>query len=713
MLGRQGPVRYLCEWKGICCCLVAVFLAFTPCNAGAEDVKSKNAPAQKSDKVEEDASPPAVKPPPLKKLVEHSQELLRYGTPEEAAQALYMVHYYYPEGPKGEPSLWQAASMIKEMALVAENPDWDTVLDRFRRYLNYYPKAPRAADAYFELGMTYQAMHFFREAQVYFKLFLERYPDSPLVLQAMSHYRDSLLKAGREDEAKKVFTSWQKSTDPKVRAMGEMGEATMKWGKGDFQGALDGYQKILKVLPDYFITDLEVLRYVGIANLRLGKAEIGQTHLYHYLTLTGISPARRDVLLELAESYFLTRQFLAAQKLYRQIKAEGTENERAVLVSNFRLAQCFDNTDIELEKWQFHNDLTAPEGDKPYLAVLEKLYRDPIAQDARIEIFKRYIARSELGRASEVGRNFLRNAQPDLSNAVQTKQVDQILDYLVSELLKAKRYVDIYDLYVGEYRHVKDFPNGPLQGMIGQAMEALGLNDLAAALYYRAMQWPLTEQEKAELYFRRARLYLAMKDYEAEDRLLTYLRKIYQGKPEAGEVAYYSAQLSAARGDIDQAQEWYDKALDKPTVSDRSLAAEEAIGLMVRDGRLEQAETILTKGATERWIAPEVQQGWLLRIGNGWREKKEWVKAQQAYERGLVEGLPDKGETVQALQVYLGDVLLALDTPDKGLERYQAAAQGEDQLWKQMASERLTQHALDVEMAAMKKAGRSVGNDAQ
>lgn len=694
----------------LCCCLLASLLVVTPGNSWAENSKSKQ---KVTPKVEKTALQPEVKLPPLKMLLDHSLELLRFGTPEEAARALYLVHFYYPESPKGEPSLWQSALLVKEIALSSENPDWDGVLDRFRRYLNYYPKAPNAAAAYLELGLTYHAMNFHREAQTYFKLFIERYPDSPLVPMAMRRYGDSTIRAGQEDDAREIFASWKKSAAPDVRAIGEMGEATLKSIKGDFQGALGSYQKILKEFPGYPLSDPEILRYSGIANLRLGNTEVGRNQLYHYLTLVGRSVARGDVLLELAESYFSAQQYVAAQKIYRQVQEEGVGHERAALISDLRLAQYRDDPDIALATWHRDYDLTEQEGDKPYLVILEKLYREPIAQDARFGLFGRYQSRNELGKAQEIGRSFLRIAEPNLSNAVQTKQVEKILLYLVSELLKAKRYVDIYDIYVGEYRHVKDFPNGPLQSMMGQAMEVLSLDDIAAVLYYRAMKYQLSDQEKTDLYFRRARLYLAMKDYDAADRLLTHLRKIYQGKPEEGDVAYYSAQLSAARGDIDKAEAWYDQALDKPALSGRTSVSEEAIGLMVRDGRLEQAEAIFAKGAVGDGMAPDVQQGWLLRIGNAWREKKEWASAQLVYERGLAEGMPDKGENVQALQVYLGDVLFAQGSQEQGLIQYQAAAQGEIELWKQMANERMTQHAIDVEMAAMQKTKQPESSVAQ
>lgn len=704
-----------------CCLLLAVSL-LTPAPARASEGKTEKKTEKKAEKAEKkekkeakkegekeggketEAPVEEVKPPPLDALWAEAQHLLQLGDTAGAARVLYLVHYYYPEDKKGEPSLWQAAHLQKELVQAGKDADWSKVLDRFRRYLDFYPKSPKAAEAYFEIGKTYQAMRYYREALTYFKLFMERYPDSPLVLQAMRWYRNSMLRAGHGEDAEKVFQAWQQSAEATVRRMGEAGGGNLKSIQGDYQGALTVYEKIMAEAPDFQVADPDILRYAGVANLRLGKTEAGREQLYHYLTLAGMVAERPEVLVELAESYFKTEDHSAAQKLYRQVIAEGSGSERSVLLSQLRIAQYLDNDEITLAKWQRHNDLTDEEGDRPYLAVLEKFFRDPVAQDARFGMFKRYQARGELDKAYDVGRNFLRGAAPDPNNALLGKQVGQILLYLVEELLNKKKYQPVYDLYADEYRHIKDFPSAKLQTMMGQAMEALNFHEQAAAFYYLALKWPLTDKEKDELYFRRAEVYLAGKDYEALDRLLIYLRKTYQGRPEAGEVARYSAKLSAARGQLDQATQYYDETLKQPATAEKQAqTAAEALALMVREGRFAQAETTLDKGVADNWITVEAQQGWLLRIGNGWRQKGELAKAAAVYQKGLAEGLPSKGETVQELHLYLGDVFFAQGEEKQGLVHYQAAGQGENPLWKKMADERLTQHELDKEMAALKK----------
>lgn len=677
-------------------CLLLFMPLLTPVHLQAQEGKKEE---------KKEHSPPiAVKRPSLDKIWSQAQEMLQLGDNQEAARLFYLVQYYYPDNSKGESALWQAANLQKEVALTAKSADWDKVLELFRRYKNFYPKSPRAAEAYFEIARTYQAMHYYREAQSYFKLFMKRYPDSPLVLQAMRWYRNSLLRAGHGDDAEKVFSAWRQSADATVRRMGEAGAGNLMSIEGDYQGALTSYQKILSEAPDFPVADPEILRYAGTANMRVGKSEVGREQLYHYLALSGMVGERSDVLLELAESYFVAGEYQSAHKLYRQLIAEGGGDDRAVMLSNMRISQYLDDPEITVAKWQRHNDLKDREGDRPYLAVLEKLYRDPIAQDARFGIFRRYQARGELDKAYEVGRNFLRSAEPALTGTAPSKEVSQILLYLVEAMLKEKKYQPIYDLYAAEYRHIKGLPSAKFHAMMGQALETLNLYEPAAAFYYLALKWPMADQERTDLYFRRARVYLSAKNYEALDRLLTHLRTVYHGKPEAGEVANFSAKLSAARGQVDKTQAFYGETLKQSAPPEKRLEASvTALGLMVREGRFGDAETILATGVESGWLNAEAQQRWWLRIADGWRLKEDFAKAETAYAKGLAKGLPDQGEVAQQIHLYLGDVLFSLGDTEQGLTHYQAAVQGENLLWKKMANERITQHELDTEMAAMQK----------
>ena len=299
------------------CCLLAAGATSSPGVARAAAKPEKPAASK--------TAPPELPKPPLSKLEELARESLAMGDTETAARALYLVQYHYPDNPRAEPDLWLSANLLQERAQAAKNPDWDPVLDRFRLYLNYYPKSPHAAEAYFDLGKAYQAMRYSLEAQAYFKLFLERYPDSPLANQARRWCRNALLKQGadHQEEAKAVFASWRALSDPQAQALGRAGEGMLKSMAGDYQGALAIYQQILAADPNYPLLDPDILRYAGLANLKLGNVEAGREQLYHYLNLAGLVTERPEVLLALAESYFKGGNQAEAQRLYGLIIAEG------------------------------------------------------------------------------------------------------------------------------------------------------------------------------------------------------------------------------------------------------------------------------------------------------------------------------------------------------------------------------------------------------
>ncbi len=303
-------------------------------------------------------------------------------------------------------------------------------------------------------------------------------------------------------------------------------------------------------------------------NIRYGKIARGRNQLYHYLNLVGESLYRLEVMFELGDSYLVKTDIASAQKLYQQVVEEGNENEKEVLLSKLRMAQFLDNPKLKLSKWQRANDLKDEKGDVVYLNVLDRYFKDPLAQGARYGLFLRYKAREDLDKAYPVGRDFLRNLDPDTEKVENYDRVGVVLLYLADEFLKEKRYQDIYDLYFAEYRHVKEYPDGTILYKIGQALEALNLFDKAAVVYYRAQKWPLTDAEKIDLYYRRARVYLELQDFDSADRLLKHLRKVYKGTDSVGEVYSYSGKLFQALGDSNKALEFYVKAVDKPTFTE-------------------------------------------------------------------------------------------------------------------------------------------------
>jgi len=640
--------------------------------------------------------------PTAEELWEKAHKYLQDENREKAAQYFYTVFKRFPDDVNAAASLWATAQIRRDFALDEKDADWERVRNLFRLYINYFPKEENAAEAYLELGKSYYFMGLSREAVSYFKLFANKFPDSPLTLESRRWLGEALVKIGRVDEAEAIFKDLISDPDKEVQLIGFISMGELHFSKQEYRQAKDYFQMVIINSPDYYLKDPEILRKAGFANIRYGKIVRGRRQLYHYLNLAATNRHRLEVLFEIGESYLTQQDFASAKKLYAQVVEEGEKKEKEVLFSKLRMAQFFDNPEQKFSKWQQANDLTKTEGDKPYLDVLSNYFNDPLAQDARYGLFLRYKARGDLDQALPTGRDYLRNTNPQTDQSGSSERIGTILLYLTDELLKNKRYQDIYDLYFVEYRHVQEYPDGTILYRIGQALEALNLFEKASIVYYRAMKWPLTDEEKLDLYYRRARVYLALQDYESANRLLKHLRKIYAGSVSAGEIFFYSGQLYEALKDKEKALGFYIQAAEKPTFKEKlPVYAGEALRVLLLMHQEDTAYDLLLKMRTQGLDAA-VTQDWFLKVGNAMRLKGQLDSAVEVYNAGLKEWYPQASNQAQAMHLYLGDCYLGLGNKEKGLAQYAQAKEGESEFWGKMAQERLNQNELNSGIKAIK-----------
>jgi TolA-binding protein len=635
-------------------------------------------------------------------LLKKAKNGLEKGALDEAATAFYEIYLNFPDAKEAENALWQTAKLRKKITYTKRDADFEQVRDLFRRYINYYPKSVKIPEAYLELGISYYHMRFYREALSYFKLFVKNYRASPLILQAQKWQGDTLIKIGHNDEAEGLFKGMSADKDLNTRIIGKIGMGDLRYGQGKYRRSKDFYQIVMSEHPEYYIKDPEILRKAGLADIKFGKVARGRQELYHYLSLEQGTNERIEVLASLADSYYRTGNQQMANTLFQQIIENGEAGDKMVLLANLRLAQYKDSSKFQKSKWDKPQDLTDPKGDKPYLAVLDRYYNGFMVQEARYGLFLRYKARHDLNNAYDIGRSFLRNSADYKAGTLESKRVGDILLYLVQEFLQAKKYQKIYDLYFVDYRHVKDFPDGRLLYVVGQAMEKLGLYDQAAVVYYRALKWPLPEADKADLYLRRAHVYLLKKDYVAAKRLLTYLRKIYKDSDNIGSVFFYSGQLAAAQNDKNGALDYYQQAAASSKVSGKVTEyTGYAVDMALELGFEGRAYEIWRRARQGGNLAPVVAQELALKIGNAFRENALWDKAVEIYKAALAEDLPSKGRDAQYCNLYLGDSLMALGNKPDGVIYYQKAKAGEDQIIKKLAVERLRQNEISSQLTEM------------
>ncbi|NOX25833.1 MAG: tetratricopeptide repeat protein [Deltaproteobacteria bacterium] len=638
-------------------------------------------------------------------LLKKAKTALQKGKLADAATAFYEIYLNFPAAKAADNALWQTAKLREKIAVNQRHADFDKVRALFQSYINNFPKSARIPEAYLGLALSYYHMRFYIEASNYLKLFIEEYPSSPLLLQAKKLQGETLMKTGREAEAEKLFQAMLKDKKKANRTAGNIAMGDLRYVQGRYRLAKNFYQMVILGQPNYYLMDPEILRKAGMADLKFGKIARGRQELYHYLSLERGASHRDEVLAALANSYYLSGAYQMANTLFEQVIKDGAPGTRAVLLANLRLAQYNDGPAFKKSKWSRPQDLADVSGDEPYLAVLNGHHNGFMAQEARYGLFMRYKARKDLADAYDIGRSFLRNSAAQRGGSLENKRVGNILLYLAQEFLRAKKYQKIYDLYFVDYRHVNDFPDGRLLYMVGQAMEALGLYNQAAVVYYRALKWPLADKDRADLYFRRAGVYLILKNYAAADRLLTWLRKLYKGTGRIGEVFFYSGRLAAAKDDNKSAMDYYQQAvfsLKSPALMPEY--AGHAMGMALKLGLGGRAYDIWREAGKVGGIKPAAYQNWAVRVGDVLRQTGLWDKAAKIYKAGLAGDLPAKGRQAQLCNLYLGDTLLALGNKTAAVTSYKKAAAGGDADIIELAKERLRQNDMAAQLRELKKA---------
>ncbi|MEA1933971.1 MAG: tetratricopeptide repeat protein [Thermodesulfobacteriota bacterium] len=618
----------------------------------------------------------------------------------KAAKLFEGIHSRYPDSKKAEDALWRAAGLQKQIASESEAPNWEKTKNLFRMYVTDYPESPRAPEAYFEVANAYYNMRFFREALTYYGLFKKRYPDSPLIPTTRFWQAKTLFQIGRLNESKEILLNLIETKNPDFQIKAALGLGEIEFKNENYMQALKTYENILEKFPAYHLKDPEILKLMGITNLRIKKEKQGQKQLYQYLNLAERSPYKAETLFEVAESYRREGDHLTAQVLFNKVIDEGGK-EGVVVLSRFRQAQFLDDPNRKLHARQRKPDLTDPAGDSFYLAVLDARSSEKFEQEARLGLLKRYMARKDYDSVYDLGNLYVRYKSQESKKKQVFDMLGQVLIHRAETYLEKQKFQEVYELYRDEYRNVAAYTKGRLLYLVGQALESLFLHDQAAVIYYRALRLPLTDEEKIDLYYRRARVYLAKNDLVSAERLLKYLREIYNGKKPEGEIHYLSGRLLEARSKYEEALAFYSKAVEVLTFPDKKSTYNDArLRMLFNLEKYDKASAALTEAVKEKRMTPEELQRWYAKLGDIFFKHDNLKQAADAYLAGMDEKMPGDGEPAQRIHLHLGDLYLKMGDPDKSISYFEKAREGADSMMRKMAEERLNQ--LDIDQSLSK-----------
>jgi len=640
----------------------------------------------------------------VEKLWNRAAELQSSGDGEGAANTYLRLFQDYPTAPQAEDALWQAILYYRETAR-SDRKYVDSLQDLYRRFTASFPDSPRAEDMYLETGLLYYGKGYYREALARFRLLEKKFQGTPLAARAEYLAAMASINLGQLNEARSLFERYAAGHDTELKAKGLAGLGGILFREGKNEKALESIKKSLSLSSSFYLNypEAEVLRDFGEIYFRIGNEEYGRKNLLHYLNIVGNSDDRQEILLQIAESFRRQGMSRAAQGVYETIVEDGDDTRKPYIVARFRIAEFLDDPANVLSKWQLHGDLQDPSGDLPFTSLLASFKQGPPAQDARRALFRRYEARNDFDGALNMARLYLRELPAEEEKPVLRKTADDMLIYVVEHLMKEKKYEETYDFYKMQHRHVQQYPEGRLLYLVGQALEGLFLYDQAAAIYWRALALPLSDADKTDLYFRRARVYLAMKDFDSANRLLTYLRDVYAKTKAIGEIYYLSGRLAEDKKDADGALAYYRQAYEAPSDSpDRPQYVEAYLRLLLEKKQLADMEKILlpADGKLEDLEAAD-RQAWLLRFADAIVQKDSRDAAEKIYREALSTSLPQQSREAQKARLQLGDILSGRGKKADGASLYKEAAKGPDGLLQTVATERLKQMEIEKTISTL------------
>ncbi len=620
--------------------------------------------------------------------------------------ALYFKHYWktFPQSPQAAEALWQAALLYKQQALHSDTPDWSKVKDLFRAYIVDFADSPKVADAYYEVGNSYFQMGFYREAQNYYTLLLKEYPGHHLENEVVFMRAQAYLYVGKFELASAEFSKLQVSKDKIFRLRGETGQADVHFFKGEWHDALGILKRIHRQNPDYYLGYQKILKDLGIASIRVGNLQEGRDYILHYLNIREQGKADAEAYFEVAESFLQEGTVDVARVFYELVVAKTTPRDKYAILSNFRLGQ-YGAVNLDTMSAQERLAFFKENNDKPFQEVLDNLYRNPLAQEARYVLFQRYIERQEWDLAYNIGKSYLRYKSTVKERLSVDEGLGIILIAKISKLLAAGKYQEIRALYEKEFPTIAAYKKADLLMLVGEAYERESLYDQASVIYYRALGLEIDEAQKVKLYFRRAEVYLANKDLKSAQRLLKYLRRLYQNQAAIAEVNWLSARLRAMQKRPADALEFYKMAVEAGGEQEKKgvYAADYLRQLFALD-KLDRVADLVAMFHEQQWLPSAQIQYWYGRLGLELSQNGKAEAAAAIYKKALADGLPEKSPEAQPIHLHLGDLLLAKQNHKEALGHYRLAQAGQDKRVAQLAEARLNEYQIRgglVEVGAM------------
>lgn len=435
--------------------------------------------------------------------------------------------------------------LLGQATLFAEIGKHKEALEAYKQLIKKFPNSERIIEASLGLANTYYQTKNYDQAIKSYRAVIDASPDSKVQEKILEKSYFGLawayLKSGDIDSAVESFETIKNNTASKtvkISALTQIGDAYQDVGQ--FQKAINFYDKILKEFPDSPYTDYVQYRQ-GITLLRMEEIEAATLSFQSLQANFPTSKYLNDIKYYLAVAYFKKESWTTA-KTHIQEFIEGFPQSKKFLaeahyilaLSHFNLKEYQDaqktfrlilknfpketalikNSELSIAKCDYEMKAIA-NALKKFQTIVEKYPKSNVAQEALMWLGDHYLEKSDFD-----------NAIVHYSNFIDMFPGSQSLNLIYFELGRAHQAKGEYDQAVAAFKHIDGEENRELFEKTKLAIADIFSRDLdsdAAIQTYQNIIDTSPEFER-NAYIKIAKIHAKMKNYQ--DSIFSYTRAL-------------------------------------------------------------------------------------------------------------------------------------------------------------------------------------------
>lgn len=387
----------------------------------------------------------------------------------------------FPESPEAAEAAYRLADAFyylheRDMPMV-----FNEVMYNYQRAIDIFPDSDQVPWALLMMGRASMLAEEPFRGMGYFEIVIQDYPKSEYVPLAMVDRGRSYERQGKFglaiDQYKQVL---DKYPDSRYRVDAQWGLAQGYFGQARYRAAADVLMAMAKENPQMYLSDPELLYYIGEAEFQLGNYEKAR---YYFLWALNIRPDMRDgdiIMTRVGDSYGYQGHHRAAREIYAQVLDVYPDTDGAI-VSRIRLAESPEkDTEHPWDIFQVKADVDAY---RTYKEISDKYTNREVGQMAKVKLAVYFYKKKRFAKAIDILEKLLQ-LHPNTSYGAE---VDYTLNLAVigylEELKSQGKPLELMDAYLRNRVLLKRPNSNEMLLLLAWAYGKANLYDRAAGLY--------------------------------------------------------------------------------------------------------------------------------------------------------------------------------------------------------------------------------------